>query len=220
MNKEAYFTRENIYQKTESFLRHIGRFPIRTKFNFVPDKSALLVLDMQEFFINANSHAYIPSADAIIDNINKLIKIYNLQNQPVIFTRHINTHENCGVLGKWWRDIITEENPLSKISSAVRVGKSVIIEKSRYDAFYGTKLEDILQSEKVRQVLITGVMMNVCCETTARSAFIRDFDVFVVADACAAYNKDFHLASLANLSFGFADIVTSRWIIEHVITDE
>lgn len=47
-------------------------------------------------------------------------------------------------------------------------------------------------------------MTHLCCETTARSAFIRGFDVFFTIDGTATYNEDFHFGTLYNLAHGFA----------------
>jgi isochorismate hydrolase len=49
---------------------------------------------------------------------------------------------------------------------------------------------------------------NLCCETTARDAFMRDFRVFFLADGSASSGRDYHLASLRNLAYGFATLRT------------
>jgi len=51
---------------------------------------------------------------------------------------------------------------------------------------------------------VCGVMTHLCCETTARSAFIRGFKTYFTIDGTATYNEQFHMASLINLSHGFA----------------
>ncbi len=76
MGKEIYFTHKNILNKSRKFLRELRvlyHFPY-IKFN--PETSALLVIDMQKYFLERNSHAFIPSAPAIIPNINKLIELF------------------------------------------------------------------------------------------------------------------------------------------------
>jgi isochorismate hydrolase len=50
-------------------------------------------------------------------------------------------------------------------------------------------------------------MAHLCCETTARSAFTRGFEVFFLVDGTASYNRDFHQASLLNLAHGFATLL-------------
>ena len=85
-----------------------------------------------------------------------------------------------------------------------------IVDKTPYSAFFGTDLEDKLRLEGVEDLIMCGVMTNLCCETTARDAFVRDYRVFFVADATAASNDDLHVASLKNLAYGFAYIVTTE----------
>ncbi|TFK53642.1 Isochorismatase hydrolase [Heliocybe sulcata] len=87
-------------------------------------------------------------------------------------------------------------------------------DKSQYDAFLNTALEERLRGKGVKTVVITGTLTNLCCETTAREAFCRDFDVVVLDDGCAAASDRHHRASLENLEFGFADV----WTISDLVT--
>ena len=209
--KEAYFTPENISRKSSEYLSQLN---VRPKFNLTPKKSALIVTDMQEFFINENSHAFIPSSKAIIPNIQSLINRYYEKNLPVIFTRHVNTTENAELMGEWWTDLLTSDNPLSRIADYIDVKNSSVIQKEQYDAFYNTNLEKLLTSNKVTDIVITGVMTHLCCETTTRSAFVRGFRPFFVIDGTATYNESFHVSSLLNLSHGFAVPVLSCYVLE------
>ena len=171
---------------------------------FVPERSALLILDMQKYFLSTSSHAFIPSAQAIVPLIVELTDVYAKKHLPVIFTRHLNSPQNAGLMAKWWRDLIREENPLSEIIDELALSGGMVLKKSQYDAFFETPLTDILRERRVTQVVICGVMTHLCCETTARSAFVRGFEVFFTVDGTASYNERFHLATLLNLSHGFA----------------
>ena len=179
-----------------------------------PDHVALLVLDMQEYFLSERSHAYIPAASAIIPGIQMLIEAFMYLNRSVIFTRHVNTPADARMMAAWWKDVIQPESPLSQIAEALDTPGCKIFEKHQYDAFHGTELESCLRGEGVTQILITGVMTHLCCETTARSAFVRGFEVFFAVDGTATYNADFHRASLRNLSHGFAKPVLVDEILE------
>lgn len=88
--------------------------------------------------------------------------------------------------------------------------KEKVILKHRYTAFYNTDLETILRCLKVEDLIITGIMTNMCCESTARDAYYRDYRVFFLADATGSINEEMHLASLLNLAFGFAYIKTTE----------
>lgn len=202
--KEKYFEKNTIKNEGEKFLEYI--FPLRKKESFIPkiSKSAFLIMDMQEFFLDKNSHAFVPSAEAIIDNLIKIQNIFLDHKRPVIFTRHMNTEEDAGQMGTWWRDILKEKNPLSSVSKRFSLNDAHIIEKSQYNAFHKTGLEDILKRSRTEQVLIGGVMTHLCCETTARESYVRGFDVFFGIDFTATYNRNFHRATLLNLAHGFA----------------
>jgi isochorismate hydrolase len=216
--KTVYFTRENIQAEAAAMLAEIGT--VRKTGDLLPDQSALLVLDMQDYFLAPEAHAFIPSAPAIIPNLQKLITAFEKHNQPVIFTRHLNTPENGGAMSRWWRDLIRTENPLSEINAALKTGGHVIIQKTQYDAFHQTALEETLHNLNISHVVISGVMTHLCCETTARSAFVRGFDVFFMMDATATYNQDFHLSSLRNLAHGFAALQTTPQILEAFTQNE
>jgi isochorismate hydrolase len=107
-------------------------------------------------------------------------------------------------MASWWNDLIRIDNPQSAIIPEFDFSNKYVLRKSQYDAFYGTSLEDTLHKKGVSQVVVSGVMTHLCCETTARSAFVRGFEVFFIVDGTATYNEDHHLAALLNLSHGFA----------------
>ncbi len=179
-------------------------------------KSALLVLDMQEYFVDSKSHAFVPSSELILPQIHRLIATYLKYDYSVYFTRHVNSRENAGMMKEWWNDLIIKSNPLSNIIPELCRYNLPIIEKSQYDAFYGTDLQSRLQSKNIQRVVITGVMTHLCCETTARAAFVRGFEVLFPIDGTATYNESFHTATLLNLSHGFASIVTVNEIIDRI----
>lgn len=220
MSKEIYFTPQNILTKSRKMLYEIKNISHFTELPFIPNISALLVIDMQRYFLEKNSHAFLPSATSIIPNINRLIKYFNKKNRPVIFTQHINTKKNAKMLKKWWGDIITKDNEYYKISKDIYFPESKIIIKSQYDAFYKTELRRFLRRNNIKQVVITGVMTNLCCETTARSAFIQNFEVFFVIDGTATQNEIMHRATILNLSYGFAVPVLTEDIINRMKEDD
>ena len=202
--KTCYFTSENIDSKSLQILRKLEKFRKRHKMSFAPEQSALLILDMQRYFLDERSHAHIPSALPIIPKIKMLADAFYKMNLPVILTRHINTKEDAQLLAQWWKDLITEKDEMSEIIPALNLPYSTIIKKTQYDGFYQTPLENILREKDISQLVITGVMSHLCCETTARSAFVRGFSVFFAIDGTATYNQSFHRATLLNLSHGFA----------------
>lgn len=61
----------------------------------------------------------------------------------------------------------------------------------------------------MEDVVVSGIMTNMCRESTARDASYRDYRVFFLADGTGTINEEMHLASLLNLAFGFAYVTTS-----------
>jgi isochorismate hydrolase len=94
--------------------------------------------------------------------------------------------------------------------------KDTILPKKRYSAFYETDLDSILRSKGIQDLIISGVMTNLCCETTARDAFMRDYRVFFLIDGTATGKDDHHLATLKNLGFGFATLLTCDELIQNL----
>ncbi len=202
--KEAYYTLGTIESNALAFRRDLERHVRIKSLSYLPQHSALLVLDMQSYFLDARSHAFIPSAPAIIPGILALIRAFSARNIPVVFTQHLNSYQDAGAMGTWWRELITAENPLSAIIPEFDLSTGFVLSKTQYDAFHCTPLEKILCTQGVTQVVVSGVMTHLCCESTARSAFVRGFEVFFPIDATATYNRSFHQATLLNLAHGFA----------------
>ena len=202
--KQAYFTPENIGKKARDMLAKASSIRRRPVPLTLSPNTALLVLDMQEYFLVSDSHAFIPGAPAIFPLVQKLIDFFSYRELPVIYTQHINTNEDAGMMDEWWRNLIVESNPLNQITDQLTLVSKDVIRKSQYDAFYQTILKERLIEQNITDVVVTGVMTHLCCETTARSAFVNGFKVWFTVDGTATYNQDFHQATLTNLSHGFA----------------
>jgi ureidoacrylate peracid hydrolase len=83
------------------------------------------------------------------------------------------------------------------------------VDKVRFDAFQWTSLEPLLRGLGVGALMICGVVTNICVETTARSAFMRDFPVTLLTDCCAAKTRRLHDLSIEVLSsYELAEIAT------------
>jgi isochorismate hydrolase len=137
----------------------------------------------------------------------------------IIFTRHGHKDitKDGGMLGKWWGDYIVYGSKEWELIKGLSIQDTdVILDKNRYSAFYGTGLDESLRSRNIEEIIITGVLTNCCCETTARDAFVHDYRVFFVSDATATVNEELHVASLKNLAFGFAHAVSTKELCRHI----
>ena len=212
--KEGYFTPENLPGKAREMLASLVPHRRKQPPRFLPCDAALLVLDMQAYFLDPASHAFVPSSAAILPGVRALVEAFGACHRPVISTRHLNTLKDAGQMSSWWRDLLTGDHPYSQVSPTLDFTGAIILYKPQYDAFYATNLEDELRSRSITQVVICGVMTHLCCETTARSAFMRGFQVFFCVDGTATYTEAHHRAALLNLAHGFATLVTVTDILE------
>ena len=217
--KENYLTKDNISEKSDEWMDNLYIPSSRKKkFKFIPKDSALLVVDMQEYFINEDSHAFLPAAKAIIPNINKIIDEYRRLAFPIIFTYHAySKDEKTGIMGRWWSDLPKTTDPLSKIHAGFNLKKEdIIIRKNRYSAFIDTNLDNILKEKNVVSLVITGIMTHLCCESTARDAFMKDYEVYFVIDATATETENLHLSSLKTLTDGFVIPLKTDTILKEI----
>lgn len=169
-----------------------------------PQRAALIVLDLQRYFADPASHAFIPSLPAIVPRVEAVAGAFVGRGRPVILTRHVDSADTDTAMRAWWQGAIHADEEESEIIEAMRVFDATILIKHSYDAFVATDLDARLRAANVKQVVICGVHAHLCCETTARSAFVRNYEVFIAVDGTATYNEAFHRASLLNLAHGFA----------------
>ena len=209
---EPYVTAASLEQQTHAWLERVRACNVHTMHLRVPS-SALLVIDMQRFFLEPDSPTFTGSGAAILPKVRHLMDAFRRAGRPVIFTRHVHHPDNLdsGIMDWWWAGKCLEGSRESEIHPdlAPRTGEKVVL-KHRYSAFYNTDLETILRCLKIEDVVIAGVMTNLCCESTARDAYYRDYRVFVPADATGTVSEEMHLASLLNLAFGFAFVTTTE----------
>ena len=173
-----------------------------------PAKSALMVVDMQRYFE--------AMCEPIIAVVKETVDSSRSRNVPVMFTQHghADPQTDGGMLASWWGDLIVEGTPDHELLAELgRKPDDLVFAKRRYDAFFDTDLEDELRRRGVEELAIAGVMTNLCVDTTARAAFVRDFRVRVLMDATATANEQMQLASLINMAYGFAHIQTAQqWL--------
>jgi nicotinamidase-related amidase len=216
--EDYYVTPANLKAKTEEWKKEISNYNLH---GMKPDfkKSCLLVVDMQNFFLDSKSPTFTPGGLAILSNVARLIKTFRKRRLPVIYTAHVHKSREMdgGILGWWWEGMIMENTKDAEIHPDLApLPEEKIIHKHRYSAFYNTDFEIVLRCLDVKDLIITGVMTNLCCESTARDAYIRDHRVFFLLDATGTVNEELHLATLKNLAFGFAYVTTTQDILRNL----
>lgn len=218
---KPYVTVNNIKSKTSTWLEQIRPYN-KHEMQLNAAVSALLVVDMQQFFLDEASPTFTCGGVAILPRVKRLLNAFRLMRRPVIFTKHVHHPNNIdsGIMGWWWEGMCVEGSLESEIHAELDpLPSEKVIYKHRYSAFYNTDLETVLRCMKVEDIVISGIMTNMCCESTTRDAYYRDYRVFLPADGTGTINEEMHIASLLNIAFGFAYVTTSEAIIEQLTAD-
>jgi ureidoacrylate peracid hydrolase len=215
---EPYVTQETLELKTTEWLKAIEATNTH-RMRLERDRSALLVIDMQKFFLDPQSPTFTCGGLAVLPRVKELVAAFRAARRPVIYTCHVHHPDrlDAGIMGWWWKGMCVEGSEASRVHDelAPRPAEKTVL-KHRYSAFYNTDLETVLRCLKVEDLVVSGIMTNLCCESTARDAYFRDFRLFFLADGTGSVSEDMHVASLLNLSFGFAYITTARDIIREL----
>ncbi len=216
-----YVTKSTLSNRSEAWLSMVrNSVPPRPGLTIDPRRCALLVIDMLHYFAHPSGRCYLPATEAIIPRIVSLLDAWRSFGGTVVFTRHCHEGEHdLGMLGRFFSDYIRAGKEESHIVHELTPRQDEdIIRKTTYDAFLGTELESILRRKATEQVLITGVLTHMCCETTARSAFCRGFEVYVAADAMASSNEERHVCSLLAMADSVAVVKSTSEILQRCVS--
>lgn len=211
-------------ESVEKFLIAVGRpdpvFPL----NF--DECALLVIDMQKDFILPGAPLEGWNSMEIVPNIAALILLFRQHSRPVIWTKHVHSGNDIGILEPMWpatgpkskQQALVKGTPGAEIIAELPapLPDEIVIEKHRYSAFFQTDLELNLRTMGVKTLLITGVHTNICCESTARDGFVRDFQILSVSDAQTAITQELHQAALVSTQVAFGRVMDTQQIVDEV----
>lgn len=185
------------------------------------ERSALLVTDMQEFFLNPGSPAYMPQALPALANAARLAASFREVGRPVFFTSH--AHEDPaldgGLMTLWWKKVCLAGTPEAEVSPALAPLEGEVFMKCRYSAFTNKNLAERLKELDVDSLVVAGLKTNLCVESTVRDAFDLGFMCVAAGDAMAARTEELHLASLAGMADGFAMVRDTREIIHEAKRD-
>ncbi len=162
-------------------------------FSIEPSKTALMIIDMQNVFVEGYPVSA-PEGPQVLERLNHLAGVCHEVGIQVIYTAHVvrPDHNNIGILGKVLPPVqggLIDDGSISgDLHSGVRMREGdIFLKKPRYGAFHGTDLELILRHRGIDTLIIGGIATNVCCETTAREATVRDFKVLFLSDGTATF---------------------------------
>lgn len=195
--------------------------------SFLPSSTALLVVDMQNFFMVEGEMMAARATHAIVPNINRLACAVRDTGGLVVWIQAEAVEE---FRDGWdpFRELFREEARNRRLASLrrdaegfklwpgldVRPSDERVV-KRRYSAFIqgASDIEKLLLRRKTETVLVTGVATNVCCESTARDCMMRGFRTIMVSDANASFTAAEHQAALLNFITYFGDVQSTDEMI-------
>jgi ureidoacrylate peracid hydrolase len=196
--------------------------------SYDPTTTALVVVDMQNFFMKEGEPMASAAAREMVPNVNRLAKALREAGGRVVWIQmeasaeslsawH-NFHELFRPEGREYRlrtlGLQDEGHQLWPDLEVAPEDDKVV--KRRYSAMIqgASDLEDILRRHGIETVLVSGVATNVCCESTARDAMMRGFRTVMVSDANASFTQEEHDAALLNFLTYFGDVQSTDEVLD------
>lgn len=162
-----------------------------------PDRTALIVVDMQQGFCREGGSLYAERCEAVIPNVRNLLERCRDARCTVVFTQ--DTHEETfetehyDEFERWGRHVVRgtpEVSIVDELEPRKPGVEEYVVEKGTYDAFFETNMNQYLRFNGIDTVLVVGVLTNVCVLHTAASAALRDYRSIIVEDCTAAITEE------------------------------
>lgn len=189
---------------------------------FEPSRAALLIHDMQEYFLNFWGEDS-EMMETVVANIAALRDFCKKNDIPVYYTAQPKeqSDEDRALLNDMWGPGLTRSPEQQRVIAALAPDtQDTVLVKWRYSAFHRSPLEQMLKETGRNQLIITGVYAHIGCMTTATDAFMRDIKPFFVADALADFSRDEHLMSLKYVAGRSGRVVMTDELLPSVPTSK
>lgn len=189
-----------------------------------PAKTAILVVDVQNDFCHpegacARNGADVSSATAMIPRLGRLLDAARRVGTKIIFIK--KQHEDCTDSEAWTAR--SDGRPLQtcrkdtwgvEFTGVAPVEGEPVVNSHRYSAFVNTRLDSVLRTYKIENLIVTGCATNVCVESTARHGYMLDYHIIVLSDCTAAYGQEEHEMTLLVMRKHFGIVATSDEVME------
>lgn len=196
------------------------------KWKLDSDKTALLVIDMQNDFVRENAIMEVPHARQQVGRIAELIAACRSIGVPVFYTVHetnpaLNPMEIASFPHLIDSGMRAGTDGIKVVDELAPAEDEYVVQKRRYSGFYQTDLDMALRNFKtgsgdnIDTLIVCGTVSNICCEATSRDAYYRDYKVIFGSDINSAINKVAHDATVANMEL-FGQVMTAAEIIDEL----
>ena len=164
------------------------------------NKTALIIVDMQNDFIKEGGSLLVESAFETIQGIQYLVDNFRNSGSQIIYTQ--DTHFDGDKEWEIWPVHCRKDSWGWNIIDELKPNKNeMVFQKNRYDGFYGTSLEHYLKLWGIENLVITGTVSNICVANTAGSAGLRWYHIIVPADGISSITEFDQALTLRQVSF-------------------
>lgn len=196
----------------------------RVNWRVDPTRAALLVHDMQRYFVRAfeleRDGQPLPDAqiNIAIANIRRLLDAAHAANIPVYYTAQPPRQNPADrrLLTDFWGDGLQDDENAQILDEIAPTEADAVLTKWRYSAFVRSPLEEQLKDLGRDQLIIGGIYAHIGCLTTALEAFMRDIQPFMVADALADFTAEEHRMACEYASGRCARVLNTAEVLEHI----
>ncbi|WP_311157636.1 isochorismatase family protein [Rothia dentocariosa] len=196
----------------------------RVNWRVDPTRAALLVHDMQRYFVRAfeleRDGQPLPDAqiNIAIANIRRLLDTAHAANIPVYYTAQPPRQNPADrrLLTDFWGDGLQDDENARILDELAPTEADTVLTKWRYSAFVRSPLEEQLKDLGRDQLIIGGIYAHIGCLTTALEAFMRDIQPFMVADALADFTEKEHRMACEYASGRCARVLNTAEVLENI----
>ena len=196
----------------------------RVNWRVDPARAALLVHDMQRYFVRAfeleRDGQPLPDAqiNIAIANIRRLLDAAHAANIPVYYTAQPPRQNPADrrLLTDFWGDGLQDDENARILDELAPTEADTVLTKWRYSAFVRSPLEEQLKDLGRDQLIIGGIYAHIGCLTTALEAFMRDIQPFMVADALADFTEKEHRMACEYASGRCARVLNTAEVLENI----
>ncbi|HIQ11211.1 MAG TPA: cysteine hydrolase [Pyrodictium sp.] len=165
-------------------IESLEALPILDRVKLDARRTAVIVVDMQNEFANPKGKLYLPSTQQIIHSIRSLLSKARQKKATIVYT--MDTHYPDDLEFKDWGQHAVKNSWGWRIIDELKPEHNdIVVEKSRFDAFYNTMLDDILRTRGIENLVIVGTVANICVLATIAGAYMRGYRVYVPINAVA-----------------------------------
>ncbi len=202
-------------------------------YKMVVEKTAVIVVDMQNDFVREGAPMSLPSCREAIPNAKRVIDACRKAKIPIIYLKFLAGPKET-LIWTWSPKLVPEEKCCWKnhkryypdIKKEAEVSDIIqeiypepgdpIAEKYGYSGFYDSNLENILRAHQIEYTIVFGALTPICVDDTISGAFERQFKVLAISDAMGTFDEEYHKNSLRRIAMKYGRVLTTDEFLDEL----